>query len=90
MTTKEEYYEAISVLADEIHNAFISNPALRCYNIRYNPQKGAYVSFDDYSDDIIILRPDDNYRNLNYEQLKSEFIHQLGNKPFFALERLAI
>jgi hypothetical protein len=83
--TKAQYHTIVAELADKIHNLLIKNQFDRSYTIRYNEEKGAYVSIEDYNDDVIVLRPDSRFAAMTYHRLKSEFITLLGNKPVFAV-----
>jgi hypothetical protein len=83
--TKKEFHTLCADLAEKIHHLLMENSMRRDYVIRYNANKGAYVSIEDYNLDDIILRPDSRFGMMTYTRLKAEFVTLLGNKPVFAV-----
>lgn len=84
MKTQTEFADGCSRIAERVQNLFIENLFRHDICLRYSKTDGAYVSLEDYSDNVIILRPSEFPKNLTHPQLTQYFVRILANKPFFA------
>lgn len=69
--------------AERIQNLLIKDIFRRDFCLRYNKRQGAYISFDDYNDDEIILQSAEVKRNLTYPQQSQYLQSVLRSRPFF-------
>ena len=80
-----EFANKCAEFAEQIQNLLIENYLRRDFCLRYNKKDGAYLSFDDYNEDKIILNSSEIKRNLTYPQQSQHLQRILSNRPFFAI-----
>lgn len=85
LDTMKQYADECAEMAEKIQNLLIKDIFRRDICIRYNPKRGAYISLDDYNDDVIVMRNDEIRRDLTHPQQTAFLVKNLSNKPFFAV-----
>ncbi len=75
--------ETCAVIAEAAQNIMLKDMFARDFCVRYSKSKGAYLSTEDYCDNIIIMRNNEFRRDFDYAGQVKNVKDCLSNKPVF-------
>lgn len=82
-TQDRSFDDVVADIAEEIQKNLIKDLFDRSYCIRYNKTIGAYISYADYNDDVILMHNSEFKRDFDYNNQVKHLKETLRSKPFY-------